>query len=276
MSSRIPCINIDEIASRNQMAPEMVKKIISVVQNSMIPLTKTVEVVEHGTHRHYKVERRGVGPLKTIYGSFWLFDFSIDDVWDKYSALVKSNLEMDTLRPIFKNPNKLILRTDSGCETGQLFGDLTCECCDQLRLAMSTISEAGEGIIVCIPRQDGRGMGLPFKLGTLWLQEALGVHTVESASILSSDGTIDARTYSGVVSILDFFEIPRECQINLATNNPKKASVFLENGYCLEGLVPMLAEPTEHTQHHLAAKRDYLGHHLSNEAENAELVGLER
>jgi len=176
---------------------------------------------------------------------------------------VKSTLDNGRFHPVFQDPTKLVIRTDSGCETGQMFGDLTCECGEQLLLAMEAIRETGEGMIINIPRQDGRGMGLPFKLGTLWLQEALGVHTVESASMLAPRGVIDTRTYSGVVAILRFFGIPESCEINLATNNPKKAEVFRENGYRLnDEFMPVIAEPTEYTRAHLDAKRKFLGHHL--------------
>ncbi len=111
-----------------------------------------------------------------------------------------------------------------------------------------------------IPHQDGRGMGISFKLATLWLQDTLGVDTVESASILAPGGVIDVRTYAGVVGILRFFGIPESSIINLASNNPKKAKVFEENGYKIGDFVPIVIEPTEHTQKHLKAKQDKLGH----------------
>ncbi|MFA5945512.1 MAG: hypothetical protein WC802_01185 [Patescibacteria group bacterium] len=200
--------------------------------------------------------------LQTEYGKFWQYNFAIDDSWEKYSVLVKAELDLETLCPVFRRDDRLVLRTDSGCETGQVFGDLTCECCGQLKLAMRTLAEIGEGMIINIPRQDGRGMGLTFKLATLWLQETLNVHTVESASLLAPGGVIDVRTYSGVVCVLKFFGIPSTCTVNLATNNPEKVGVFGENGYTVaEDLVPILIKPTEHTAAHLLAKGEFLNHH---------------
>lgn len=129
---------------------------------------------------------------------------------------------------------------------------------------MQKLTEVGEGMIINIPRQDGRGMGLSFKLATLWIQDALNVHTVESASLLAPGGVIDVRTYSGVVCILKFFGVSPACVINLATNNPKKVGVFGENGYTIaKDLVPIVVEPTEHTAHHLRAKEKHLNHILT-------------
>jgi len=273
MSAQVPPADIEAIAARNGMTVPEVETFLSVVCNGMLPEARVIDVAENGERRYYTVERRGVGPLQTANGLFWQFDFSIDDFWEKYSVLVMAELDPKTLMPVFRDPTKLVLRTDSGCETGQMFGDLTCECGDQLHLAMKAISEVGEGMIVNIPRQDGRGMGLPFKLGTLWLQRALGVTTVESAAMLAPGGVIDVRTYAGVVAVLRFFGIPESRQIHLATSNPKKCGVFTENGYHLhDQFVSVVVEPTEHTRAHLDAKRDHLGHQLGGAGGDHDLI----
>lgn len=267
MTVQVPPADLDDIATRNEMSRPQLAEFLQAVRKGMLPEAKIIPVTEDGVRRYYTVERRGIGPIKTAYGDFWLFDFQIDDQWEKYTVLVKSGLEIKTFQPLFSDLSRLILRTDSGCETGQMFGDFTCECADQLLMTMEAISQAGEGMIVNIPRQDGRGMGLPFKLGTLWLQDVLGVHTVESAAMLAPGGVIDVRTYSGVLAILRFFEIPESCEINLATNNPKKAEVFQENGYQLnDSFTPVVVEPTEYTRFHLAAKERYLGHQLGGDS----------
>ena len=253
--------DMKEIIRKSGKSVEDVTAFLNLVKKSMRPYQKRIAVVEAGINRFYAVERRGVGILETIYGKFWQFNFAIDDQWKKYSVLVKAELDMETLTPIFSRKDQLILRTDSGCETGQVFGDLTCDCSEQLRLAMQTLTEVGEGMIVNIPKQDGRGMGLTFKLATLWIQEALNVHTVESASLLVPGGVIDVRTYSGVICILKFFGVLPSCIINLATNNPEKVNVFGENGYMVaKDFVPMVIEPTEHTEVHLRAKEEHLNH----------------
>ena len=115
-------------------------------------------------------------------------------------------------------------------------------------------------MVINIPRQDGRGMGLTFKLATLWIQDVLQVNTVESATLLAPGGVIDVRTYSGVVCILRFFGVLENCKINLATNSPDKARVFAENGYTIDGYTPIVIEPNEHTKIHLKAKQKHLGH----------------
>lgn len=152
------------------------------------------------------------------------------------------------------------MRIDSGCETGQVFGDRTCECREQLTLAMKTVAERTEGLIVNIPHQDGRGLGLPFKLATLRLQALLQMNTVESANAIAPNGVIDVRTYGGVIGILKYFTIPETTKVNLASNNPHKSGIFAENGYKVEDYTPMVIPPTDLTRDHLLAKQDHLGH----------------
>jgi GTP cyclohydrolase II len=86
--------------------------------------------------------------------------------------------------PHFRDPEDLLVRTDSGCITGQVFHELSCDCRQQLHQAMTDVTRRGEGIIVHIPGQDGRGMGLDFKLATLHIQQRLGADTVQAACII--------------------------------------------------------------------------------------------
>lgn len=257
-TENIPCIA--DLARRNSLSEVEVARTIETIKKGMEPESKRIPVTENGEKRYYEVVRKGIGPLNTKYGKFWEFEFTIDDNWETYSAIVKSDIDTDTLMPIFHDQNNITIRIDSGCKTGQTFGDLTCECDDQLQLALKTVAEKGEGMVINIPKQDGRGMGISFKLATLWLQDELGVDTVESASMLAPGGVIDVRTYSGVVGILKYFEIPTSTVINLASNNPKKSLIFEENGYTLGDYVPVVIQPTEQTERHLRAKQDHLGH----------------
>ncbi len=252
-------LNLKDIGRRTRRTVREVSRLIAQAKESMIPKGKQIAVTENGTTRWFIVTRRGVGLIRTDYGEFYQFDFGIDDSWEKYSVIVNAEINGD-LMPVFKKPDLLLIRVDSGCETGQVFGDRTCECREQLALALETIGDAGEGMVINIPRQDGRGLGLPFKLATLRLQTLLKMNTVEAAEAITPDGVIDARTYGGVIGILKFFWIPTTMKINLATNNVHKARVFDENGYSVEGYTPVVIPPTEHTSHHLYAKQEHMGH----------------
>lgn len=256
---KIPQVDLEEIATRNSVSLEEVKFIVSFVRKGMIPVHQKFRVRENSEERRYVVIRHGVGSLKTPYGLFWLFNFFVNDRWKLYSVVVRGKLSADFM-PIFENPNRILLRIDSGCDSGQKFADITCDCREQLMFAMQEISKIGEGIVINMPPQDGRGMGSPFKLATMSLQEQLRLTTVEAASVLAGGGSIDKRSYAGAVAILRFFHISKKREIDLMTNNSDKLSVFEENGYRATKMVPVIIPPTQYTRKHLEAKQLYLGH----------------
>lgn len=151
--------DMEEIIRKAGKPAAEVEAFLELVKRSMEPFQKRIAVVEVGSNRFYAVERRGIGILNTTHDKFWQFNFAIDDQWEKYSVIVKAELDLETLIPVFNNKEQLVLRTDSGCETGQVFGDLTCECCGQLKLAMQKLTEVGEGMISTFPARTAGAWG---------------------------------------------------------------------------------------------------------------------
>ncbi len=257
----------------NYIFPELKKQIVKkfndeasrlkleMAEKLMTPSIESIPVKEDGENMQIKVSRNGAGPLSTPFGDIWMFNFQVDDQWQKYTALVKcQGIDSETLKPIFHDKDNMMIRIDSGCETGQLFLDQTCECREQLHETMKNIIEYGEGVIIHIPSQDGRGKGIPFKLSTLFLQETMGLNTIQSAACIAGDENIDTRTFSGVISIIKFLGLnPETTKINLATNNPDKIAIFKENGYKIDN-TSLEIPATEATQRHLDAKKNHLNH----------------
>jgi GTP cyclohydrolase II len=240
-------------ANRNKTIELAVKAASSVSQWLSI---KKVNPVRH------RVVRKGVGPITMLWGRFWLYDFEVSDHWKNYRVLWYGKVDQN-LWPVFTK-DQLFLRIDSGCETGQIFNDLTCECRAQLGKAILIIKKNSEGMIINIPAQDGRGLGLPFKLGTMLLENALGMDTVEAAHTLAKrlglEDKIDVRSFEGIILILKALGLPVNTKINLITNNPKKAEIFAQNGYKVVGLTPVVIKPNSYTKKHLQAKQSKLGH----------------
>ena len=238
--------------------------LIQKVRDVLMPLVKDITVIENGQVKEVKVTRLGLGPIDTPFGKFYEFEFEVGDRWGEYNVLVKAGLD-DKFSPKFED-SKILVRMDSACKTGQLFHDKTCDCKLQLLKAMREIEKNGSGMIVHMPKQDGRGMGLSFKLGTLMLQDELGYNTVEAAAALKGmefiePEALDPRTYGGVIAILRFLGLDSRFGINVATNNPKKIRAFEENGYSVER-TPVIIPPNEYTRPHLIAKEEEFGHML--------------
>lgn len=238
---------------RKYMNRGLIEKLI---KKSLIKNTKIINIIEKGKRKVISVTREGIGTIETRNGPFWLFNFNLDDKWNNYEVLVKSKTLINFV-PKFVERKGILLRIDSGCKTGQIYGDLTCECDNQLQSTIKLINMEGEGIIIHIPSQEGRGLGLNFKLATLLAERYLSLDTVAAAKLLVDDKMIDTRTYVGAVAILKYFGINN--QLRVVTNNPTKLDIFTENGYMIKR-IPMVIKPDRYTYKHLNAKQKYLGH----------------
>lgn len=122
-----------------------------------------------------------------------------DDPW-KYYEIVVPNERAHTKQQTRRQGKSLFLRIDSGCDSGQMYGDKACDCHDQLHLAL----QAG-ATVVHIPTQDGRGYGSVTKLRTEQFKQGVDVDhqmdTVEAAKVLLGDN-YDIRTYGGIGKLL--------------------------------------------------------------------------
>lgn len=254
-----------EIAAEKGITEAQVADAVERARRGFAVTHKRLEVIENGYARTFTVERRGVGPVQTPFGKFELYSFEIQDSWKKYTALVMADAFED-LSPRFLPNRPLIVRLDSGCETGQLFGDQTCDCREQLELGLQQIAENGQGILINIPHQDGRGLGISFKLATLRLQNELGVDTVQASKLLQPNGSRDDRTYGGAIAILKFLGVDQ--RVTLSSNNPSKMKIFDENRISSDNL-PIVIPPTAYTRHHLAAKAKHLGHDALSAGQDA-------
>lgn len=92
-----------------------------------------------------------------------------------------------------------LLRINSACYTGDIFGDKRCDCTEQLYLAMDSIKES-PGIIIYHMHHEGRGLGFTSKLSTYKKMENDGVSTFKAMEDLSNSN--DLRTYGSTILIL--------------------------------------------------------------------------
>lgn len=247
---------IEELSRKYNIDQATLQGIVLEAENSKSILTKKASI----GNAIYEVTKKGCGPLATKYGKFYQLVFKVNDEWGTYYAIAKSKFNNDSMLPFFNQDEPIFLRIDSGCTTGQLFHDKTCECREQLDHAMKKLAGEKQGLIIYIPNQDGRGKGIDFKLASLYLQERAGVNTVEAFTLLGKNNTyrdIDCRDYDGVAAILKFLDVTSK--LLLGTNNPKKLAALVENGFEVEN-EPIFIQPTEHTERHLEAKKCMLGH----------------
>ena len=191
-----------------------------------------------------------------------LFHIQVNDEWRDYYVLYIGLLDQNKMPNLAENNDKeIIVRIDSGCLTGMVFGDRTCDCHEQLLIAIDSAIKNGIGFIIHIPSQDGRGMGIDFKLKTLDEQYYNHLNTVESAKKVSCLENIDRRTYHGAVGCLKFLGVKFNMRLNIATNNPEKIEAFKLAGFTNLNTSRVFATHiSDEVKKHLSAKQQFLGH----------------
>ena len=191
-----------------------------------------------------------------------LFHIQVNDEWRDYYVLYIGLLDQNKMPNLAENNDKeIIVRIDSGCLTGMVFGDRTCDCHEQLLIAIDSAIENGIGFIIHIPSQDGRGMGIDFKLKTLDEQYYNHLNTVESAKKVSHLENIDRRTYHGAVGCLKLLGVKLNMRLNIATNNPEKIEAFKLAGFSNLNTSRVFATHiSDEVKKHLSAKQQFLGH----------------
>lgn len=154
----------------------------------------------------------------------------------------------------FKNP---IIRIHSSCYTGDLLASLSCDCRDQLHLAIKYISQDSEGGVLIYLTQEGRGIGLVNKIKAYNLQAHNSLDTVEANLALGFNA--DERDLSVGAFIL------KKLGINTAriiTNNPEKLEVLRNNGINITDRIKLNLSENSYNSKYIQTKFEKLGHLL--------------
>ncbi|WP_425843254.1 3,4-dihydroxy-2-butanone-4-phosphate synthase [Agrococcus sp. TSP3-2-1] len=149
-----------------------------------------------------------------------------------------------------------LVRVHSECLTGEALHSLKCECGPQLDAALQQVQESGNGMVVYLRGQEGRGIGLINKLKAYRLQED-GLDTLDANLALGLPA--DAREYGAAAAILKQQGLG---SVRLLSNNPLKQAELEKHGVAVDELVPLLVGVGDFNEQYLQAKRDRMGHQL--------------
>ncbi|MDD3374648.1 MAG: bifunctional 3,4-dihydroxy-2-butanone-4-phosphate synthase/GTP cyclohydrolase II [Candidatus Omnitrophica bacterium] len=205
-------------------------------------------IIEYRRKKDKLIEKSGEAKLPTIHGDFQMigYDSTVDGV--THVALVKGNVS---------DGKPVLVRVQSECLTGDVFGSRRCDCREQLDAALEAIKKEGSGVMLYM-RQEGRGIGLQNKIKAYHLQDQ-GMDTVEANEALGFGA--DLRDYGIGAQILVDLGVK---EIRLLTNNPKKIVGLEGYGLKVSERVPIVVPHNEKNKNYLKTKKEKLGHFLES------------
>ena len=149
-----------------------------------------------------------------------------------------------------------VVRVHSGCVTGDIFHSLRCDCYQQLQAAIERIVTSPVGVLVYLPYQEGRGIGLVNKIRAYALQDQ-GYDTVDANVAIGAP--IEARDYDLAAHVLFDLGYP---EIKLLTNNPAKVEALQAEGVDVVEQLPLIVTPSSHNKRYLKTKKERMAHKL--------------
>jgi len=146
------------------------------------------------------------------------------------------------------------VRLHSGCLPGETLGGDRCDCGWQLRHAVAHIAASARGVVVYVPREDGRGVGLETLLRSYELMDD-GMTSAEAFKALGE--RVDKRDYSNALAALLDLGVH---DVALITNNPGKMAAIEGAGLRLRARIPSVMPAANGRIVRLLREKRELGH----------------
>ncbi|MDB5260356.1 MAG: ribA [Candidatus Nomurabacteria bacterium] len=122
-----------------------------------------------------------------------------------------------------------IVRIQSACLFGEAFHSEHCDCAFQLTETMKAIHENQNGVIMYVPFEEGRGVGLENKIKSMELERTKGIDIIASFKELGFEP--DPRNFNISVKALNDLNLSKE--IKSFSSNPRKRKALEEEGYII-------------------------------------------
>ena len=189
--------------------------------------------------------------------------FLKNDPWLLYHLVMNSEMSLRELETL----PLPIVRVDSGCDIGMLYGDRGCDCHSQFLDVVNNLSHGQ--LVLHIPAHDGRGFGgVPkaltesLKNGVClrgWNKRALRLNTVQAAMRIYGN-RFDLRTYHGAGMVL--YELGLRRKIGLVTDNLRKMEQAGSAGIHVERVPTHTEQKNPHCRDHIIAKHGMRNHYI--------------
>ncbi len=216
--------------------------------NSMF---RRMVVVEKGEMNHKSIIEKQLGArMKTDEGfhlKMGAYKIQLNGITTEHALVYRGEIV---------NPREaLLLRINSACYTGDVFGCTRCDCSWQLRESIKIIHNCG-GLLIYHFHHEGRGIGFLEKIKSYVAMDELNISTHDAFQHIGHEE--DERRFFSSVLILKDLGIS---QVRLLSNNPMKKEILEKNGIKVVDLLPLIS-PETHLKSYLVSKKEQFGHKI--------------
>lgn len=188
-----------------------------------LKIITVAELIRYRLRTERFIQKIGETTLPTRYGDFRMAVFESAFDQQAHIALVRGNIE---------NGEDVLVRVQTHCLTGHVFGSPACHCHEQMDRAMDMISKAGRGVLLYL-HEMGRSRSAAALL------EYHGKHGADSNETIGLHG--EQREYGIGAQILASLNIRT---MRILTNHPRKLVALEAYGLKIVAQVPLTTART--------------------------------
>src|SRR5215510_8045259 len=199
-----------------------VPDLVEFASHHQLKIITVADLIRYRLRTERFIQKVGETSLPTRYGDFRMFVFESMLDQQTHIALVRGNIE---------NGEDVLVRVQTHCLTGHVFGSPACRCHEQMDRAMEMIARAGRGVLLYL-HEMGRSRSAASLL------DYHGKHGADSNETIGLHG--EQREYGIGAQILAALNIR---SMRILTNHPRKLVALEAYGLKIAAQVPLT--PTE-------------------------------
>ena len=195
-----------------------VPDLIEFAQRHNLKIITVAALIRYRLRTERFIQKVGETTLPTPHGNFRMIIFESAFDQQTHIALVRGNIE---------NGEDVLVRVQTNCLTGHVFGSPACHCHDQMNSAMEMIAKAGRGALLYLHEMGRSRSGAA-------LLEYHGKHGADSNETIGLRG--EQREYGIGAQILAALNIR---SMRILTNHPRKLVALEAYGLKIAAQVPL-------------------------------------
>jgi len=192
--------------------------LLDFAMNHQLKIITVAELIRYRLRTERFIRKIGETTLPTPHGDFRMIVFESAFDQESHIALVRGNIE---------DGENVLVRVQTHCLTGHVFGSPACHCHEQMDRAMDMIANAGRGVLLYL-HEMGRS-----RSGSALL-EYHGKHGADSNETIGLRG--EQREYGIGAQILATLNIR---SMHILTNHPRKLVALEAYGLKIVAQVPL-------------------------------------